>query len=439
MGKYCSNCPKKHPINYYDQLLLKHLMAQSQNQNQTRSKPKHRSNRKMSRKIIPKDKVNNNHQIHHIYYGVNIKKDVPKPIEGDTFLNLISGEWNIYRYSEWTLIPNPGPRTYLGSTVPTLSVLNPKEGSLYFDGDGRIYIYQNNKWQIIPSLQNSNVIKIDNKKDDPKESKESKESKEPKESKEQIKIKEPIKEDIEEEEEEPEIKAPPPKPLVVKKKPIVDRIPNKNQIKIKSTEKVSLVEKNTKLYDNTEMTTATKSFEMQSTKMKIKMEINTNEYYHGKIGYELSENKFNFKIIPKGTQKIILSQINGMDFNLSICSWIQYTDSNGQSWQTVIGIADLTLYNDKMEEINEYNLENDDNKLTSLMDGKYLTSTAALLNIRITSPIKVSVASWTYTLLAYPNDGQFYLVKDFHDLEKQLNQSLPIVSISSSMKNLIDI
>ena len=88
---------------------------------------------------------------HHVYYGVERKSEVSYPVEGDIFVNIMTGEWSIYRHSIWNQIPIPAPRTYFGPSIPPeTSIYNPQEGSIYYDMSGRIYMFQNTEWKLLP-------------------------------------------------------------------------------------------------------------------------------------------------------------------------------------------------------------------------------------------------------------------------------------------------
>jgi hypothetical protein len=120
---------------------------------------------------------------------------------------------------------------------------------------------------------------------------------------------------------------------------------------------------------------------------------------------------------------------------LSICfgTWIQYVDNSSHTWQIVVGISDLKMFNVKNELVKDYKIEStgDIDNLVVKMEGKYLTTTTNSHEILINVPTQVTTAEWTYHLLAFliDNPKQFYIVKDLDDLEKQLEYPLPVVKV----------
>lgn len=303
------------------------------------------------RPIHPKRNTFN--KLNNQYYGVDHLTDVPRPSEGDTYLNILTGDMYIHTKDIWNLIPNEHPKC-----LPIEQSPIPKEGDVYFEAEtGRVRIYQNKVWtEFSPSSLLTNSEK---------------------------------------------------------------------QI-CEST-----------YHDANNM--RNKTFRIESVDLQLSGEYNQLSLKHfEKINPIISDENsksFILEIAPEGVidldLKFNLENVDEIEFSLE--SWVKYSDSDKNIWQTVTCLSDLELINREGQSINNYKLTSihQDQLIDLKQKLKTFTTLANNDKILIKTKIPISQIRWKSKLLAYlvnnlPTEPEFYSV-EFKDLYQSI--SLPQMSI----------
>lgn len=303
------------------------------------------------------------------YYGLDHQTEVPHPRTGDTFTNMITGEVRIHNKGVWNLIPTPvGPRSYYSQGIPRDDLIpEPKDGDLHIHAiNNQISIFQNGEWN------DQNFLSTDNQ--------------------------------------------------IVTKSTVEEKIEGKM--------KISLPLRHHNLNEDVNQTSETtkQSFKLNFKKNLALLEgtyLNLSTF--DKIFPSIFNDQAIIQVLPQGVIDVVLTFVDPcyspIEFDLE--TWIKYSDTNSNLWQTVTCLADLEVFNSEGQLIEDYQLTaNDKNKLVDL--NKSITSLAPRETITLKSNLGISRISWKSKLLAYQvndlNQGpkEFYSVQ-FNDLKKEIN------------------
>lgn len=193
--------------------------------------------------------------------------------------------------------------------------------------------------------------------------------------------------------------------------------------------------------NQTRLITQKKSFQYDWQECQIVGEYqNLSQENLKKLKPDINPDVIAFQVVPQGFIDInmIINKKGQKSIKLSIESWIRYSDSESQIWQTVTCLSNIELYDDQNNLINDYTINGQHmSKLVDLQQSlKSITTTANNDNIIFESKNQnIGKIKWVSQLLAYPivkkesKPEDFFIVK-FQNMSHPI--ALPKVKISFS-------
>lgn len=348
--------------------------------NQNKSKRHHRRPPARIQKPIVRPvppKKNTHHKTQNHYYGIDHLVDVPRPNEGDTYLNILTGEFYLYTKDIWNLIPSNSPRCYLGKSLSISDQIPvPREGDVYFEAEtGHIQIYQLSEW-------------IDFN---------------------------------------PNIHQP--------------RFSLASQIPYSSETNLSRLQSNQSNQNKLDQNlTKEFELEFPSAQLQINYQDLSSQYVSKISPTVVAKDQIavaKLEVIPEGLINLNLkfNDMNTTEIEFGFESWVKYTDLQQKVWQSVTCLTDLEIFNEAQEIISDYQIiANQENQLVDIKQPtQTLTTMAKDDQVMIRSQSPISQIRWKTKLLAYldtdpnPKNPKFYSIK-FKDFNQPI--SLPILSIT---------
>lgn len=298
----------------------------------------------------PPPKRNTNSKIQNHYYGIDHIEDVPRPAEGDIYQNILTGQVFIHTKGIWNLIPNNGPRCYLGENEEIISekVPAPKEGDVYFAAEsGKITIFQDRDWHDFSPITPSIIQQLT------------------------------------------EVKAEIPHPHA-------------------QDDYASSVLHH-QSFRSTENELRSKPFKIDLSNVKLEGEyssLNLKHYKNINPEFSLDDRAATLEVAPEGLVNLSLKFNQPMNepVEFSLESWVRYSDSHQNVWQTVTCLADLEVLDFEGKPIKDYtlNAENDDQLVDLKQKVRSFTTLARREKVTLTSSKPISQIKWISKLIAYP-------------------------------------
>lgn len=349
------------------------------------------------------------------YFGMDVFTEVVRPLEGDVFTNMMTGEVHFRRHGIWNLIPGNGPRCYLGESVNDFENEDGSEkgyeGDLFLEKDsGRMMVRQDNSWQEFRLFESQKATEHESS-------------------------------------------------LVGKLQGLLREVGSDREMILNHRHQHDGVDDES-LSDVGQQTMEIKKglhseeFEVELTPISAKM---TGEYRHMSatclqklhpsihaIGGDGSTASID--VAPEGDlhMEVHFNQEDGWmgDIEVDLNSWIKYTDHQKKIWQTVVCLSNLEVF-----DIHGKRVNGDDLLIESMESGeksggsggssgggklvdlkqklKTITTLADHARVRIRSGVAIGSLMWTIKLVAYLPEvvGK----KDFFSIEfKEMNQPIKL-------------